>query len=260
MSENKFPSFHGARRAVVILKKNDIHSCLDDFCYEDKRFLYDDEAFVLEYPPPKDTQDLPQALTNIIDSDLARPGLILVQSPYDRDSYVELDKAVEAFAIDKLRHFSRLCQLLGAKSVEVEQVEVKKGGKSALYNVKANAGPLKAEGKVTMDYEESLSRKFSIRSVFFGKMPDVDAAELFLRSKNLYGDTVMRQLLEQCSDNTNRLLKQEVTISLSSETKSTLGIVGKLNLPKEMGISLDYKTIAAINEEYSLTLLVSFGD
>ena len=260
MSEHDFPSVHGARRAVVILKKNDIRSCRDDLSYEEKQFLYDDEAFVLEYPPPQDTQDLPRALTNIIDSDLARPGLVLVQSPYDRDAYVELDKAAEAFAIEKMRHFSRLCQLLGAKFVEAEQVEIKRGNECAVYNVKANAGPLKAEGKVTMDEEESLSRKFSIRSVFIGKTPDVDAAERFLRSKNLYGDTVMRQLLEQCSDDSNPLLKQEVTISLSSETKSSLGVVGKLNLPNKFGISSDYKRIATSMEEYSLTLLVRFED
>ena len=157
-----------------------------------------------------------------------------------------------------MRHFSRLCQLLGASFVEAEQVEVKRGTESAVYSVKGSAGPLKAEGKVSTDEEQSLSRKFSIRSIFPGKAPDGEGAEKFLRSKNLFGDTVMRQLLEQCSDDSNRLLEQQVTISLSSETKSTLGVVGKLNLPTKFGISADCKKIATSSEEYSLTLLVKF--
>jgi hypothetical protein len=258
MNNTVFPGFHGARRAVVVLKQNDIRSSRNDLSYEEKQFLFDDEAFVLSYPPPSDSPALPRALMNIIDSDLARPGLVLVQSPYDHDAYVELEKAAEAFAIEKMRHFSRLCQLLGATFVEAEQVEVKRGTESAVYSVKGSAGPLKAEGKVSTDEEQSLSRKFSIRSTFPGKAPDGEGAEKFLRSKNLFGDTVMRQLLEQCSDDSNRLLEQQVTISLSSETKSTLGVVGKLNLPTKFGISADCKKIASSSEEYSLTLLVKF--
>ncbi|WP_124187488.1 hypothetical protein [Pseudomonas aeruginosa] len=258
MSESEFPAFHGARRAIVVLKKNDIRLVRNDPTFEGREFLYDDEAFVLEYPPNEDELGQSKALENIVYSDLARPGAVLVQSPYEKDSYVEIERAAEVFAIEKIHHFSRLCQLLGANFVETEQVEIKREGQSKAYDAKGNIGPLKGDGKMAMSEDQSLTRKFTISTVMDGREADIAAAENFLRSKSLMGDRVMRSLVEQRADSTNPVREQRVTISLSSETKSTFSIVGRLNLPSKFGVSAGYKSVATRDEEYSLTLLVKF--
>ncbi|MCQ4256505.1 hypothetical protein [Stutzerimonas stutzeri] len=258
MSESEFPAFHGARRAIVVLKKNDIRLVRNDPTFEGREFLYDDEAFVLEYPPSEDYLGQSKALENIVYSDLVRPGAVLVQSPYEKDSYVELERAAEVFAIEKVHHFSRLCQLLGATFVETEQVEIKREGESSIYGAKGNIGPVKGDVKITATADQSLTRKFIVTTTMDGREADIDAAERFLRSKNLLGDRIMRSLIEQRADSTNPIREQRVTLSLSNETKSTLGVVGKLNLPSKFGVSAEYKNVATRNEEYSLTLLVKF--
>lgn len=258
MSEGEFPSYHGARRAIVVLKKNDIRLVRNDPTFKDRDFLYDDEAFVLEYPPNEDYLGQSKALENIVYSDLVRPGAVLVQSPYEKDSYVELERAAEVFAIEKVHHFSRLCQLLGATFVETEQVEIKRQGESSIYGAKGNIGPVKGDIKISATADQSLTRKFIVTTTMDGREADIDAAERFLRSKNLLGDRVMRSLIEQRADSTNPIREQRVTLSLSNETKSTLGVVGKLTLPSKFGVSAEYQNIATRNEEYSLTLLVKF--
>lgn len=255
-----FPLQHSARRVIVILAENDLQTCQYDLPPEERKFLYDPESFVLIYPTLAAGLEC-KAMQNIIDADLVRPGTVLVQSPYDRDAYVDLAQAADQFAVEKIRHFSRLCQYLGARDVTVEQVEISKDSMSHVYSMKAKAAAWGADGKVENQEESRLARKFTINTVFRGGKPDTEAAERYLRSKQLWGDVVMRSLVEQCADENNRMLEQSVTISLSSESKKTLGVVAKLKLPaRSLGVDASYLKIAESSEEYSLTLSVKFDE
>ncbi|QVX14500.1 hypothetical protein DB356_07155 [Pseudomonas congelans] len=200
-----------------------------------------------------------QALQNIIDADLLRPGAVLLQSPYDRNAYVDLSQATDQFAIEKLRHFSRLCQYLGAWEVTVEQVEISRDCSSEVYKMSGKVPAANLDIKVENKASNSLARKFCINTSFRGGKPDTEAAENYLRGKQLWGDVVMRSLVEQCADEDNQILEQKVTISLSSESKRTLGVVAKLKLPvKGLGLTASYLASVQSSEEYLLTLTVKF--
>jgi len=243
---------------MLVLDENTINSCRYDLAPADRQFLFDSQSHVLQYPLAVDEPDS-QALRNIVDADLLKPGSILVQSPYDRDSYVELPQADDHFAVEKLRHFSRLCQLLGARSVTVEQIEISTESSSELYKMNGKTSVVVADLKVDSQRGSSLARKFSINTSFRGGSGDTVAAEKYLRSKQLWGDIVMRSLVEQCADESNRILEQNVTISLSSESKRSLAVVAKMNLPVHgLGLGASYLASAESNQEYVLTLKVSF--
>jgi len=258
VATGKIPLDHGARRVMLVLDENTINECLYDLEPDAKGFLFDPQSHVLQYPLTVDEPDS-QALQNIIDADLLRPGAVLLQSPYDRNAYVDLSQATDQFAIEKLRHFSRLCQYLGARDVTVEQVEVSKDSSSEVYELHGKAPVAKLDVKFENKVGNSLARKFSINASFRGGKPNTEAAEKYLRGKQLWGDVVMRSLVEQCADEDNQILEQKVVISLSSESKRSLGVVAKLNLPaKGLGLTTSYLASAHSIEEYLLTLTVKF--
>lgn len=258
VTTGKIPLDHGARRVMLVLDENTINECLYDLEPEARGFLFDSQSHILQYPLAADEPDS-QALQNLIDADLLRPGAVLLQSPYDRNAYVDLSQATDQFAIEKLRHFSRLCQHLGARDVTVEQVEVSKDSSSEVYELNGKAPVAKLEVKIENKASSSLARKFSINTSFSGGKSNTESAEKYLRSKQLWGDVVMRSLVEQCSDEDNQILEQRVTISLSSESKRSLGVVAKLNLPvKGLGLTASYLASAQSSEEYLLTLTVKF--
>ena len=58
---------------------------------------------------------------DLVDSGLVRPGAVLIQSPFDKNTYENSMQAVERFALEKHLHFSTLCMYLGAREVTVEQ-------------------------------------------------------------------------------------------------------------------------------------------
>lgn len=176
VATGKIPLDHGARRVMLVLDENTINECLYDLEPEAKGFLFDPQSHILQYPLTVDEPDS-QALQNIIDADLLRPGAVLLQSPYDRNAYVDLSQATDQFAIEKLRHFSRLCQYLGARDVTVEQVEVSKDSSSQVYELHGKAPVAKLDVKVENKVGNSLARKFSINASFRGGKPNTEAAE-----------------------------------------------------------------------------------
>lgn len=259
VTTGRIPQDHGARRVMLVLDENTINECLYDLEPAARAFMFDPQSHVVQYPLAIDEPGS-QALQNIIDADLLRPGTVLLQSPYDRNAYVDLSDASDQFAIEKLRHFSRLCQFLGAQDVTVEQIVVKKDATTEVYKVNGQAPLADLEIKVEEKASSSLARKFSINTSFRGGKPNTEKAEQYLRGKQLWGDVVMRSLVEQCADEDNQILEQKVTLSLSSESKRTLGVAAKLKLPThKLGLTASYLSNADSSEEYLLTLTVKFG-
>lgn len=258
MLDEGFPQEHGKRRAVIVLNESMLDVCRYDLPPKDRKFLYDSESYVLGFPL-KTINDDNLALRNIVDADLLRPGTILMQSPYDRNVYVDLEQAAEAFAVEKMRHFSRLCQYLGASDVVVEQVDVTRQKESNAYSTKASTPMVSVSAKMDNTEENQIRRTFSISAQYTGGSPNIEGAERYLRSKQLWGDVVMRSLVEQCADQDNRLVEQCITICLSSESKKTFSVLGNLKLPeKNIGLSADYLKKIDSSAEYSLTFRVKF--
>lgn len=258
MMTYSFPNDPSNRRVVIVLQEHDIEKCAYE--PEGASFLLDKEAYLLPFPLPLPSKDnIPVALQNILDTGLARPGYMLVQSPYDINLYEEASLAPQRFALAKHMYFSMLCMHLGAKEVIVEQIDLRiqsggstlevKGGKSGVVNA-----------KLTAEFEEldKFQAQMNLRDEFNGGPANIEAAEQLLRRTSLWADSNMRTLIEMRREGVNQLKTRKLVLSLSSEAKSNLKVVGRIEVPKFVRLSIDYERVINEQQEYILTVTVNF--
>lgn len=239
----------------MVLQQHDLEKC----AYEPgaAQALFDDEAYVLQFPV-RPQGEMSTVLQNIIDAGLVRPGTILVQSPFDPDVYEEAFLAPQRFALAKHMHFSTLCMHLGAKEVSVEQIDLRtKTGKTSI-DVKGDRHGASAQASVKAEELERFRAQMSLLDEFTGGPPDVDAAERLLRRTGLLADPNMRTLLEMRRDGANQLRTRKLVLSLSSEARSNLNVVGRLRVPPFVRLSAEYDRVVEEQQDYTLTVVVRF--
>lgn len=257
MATGSFPDDPSSRKAVLVLQQHDLEKC----AYEPgaAQALLDEEAYVLQFPVcPKG--EVSTALRNIIDAGLARPGTILVQSPFDSDVYEEAALAPQRFALAKHMYFSTLCMHLGAKEVCVEQIDLRtRTGKTSI-DVKGDRPGAGVQASVKAEAEEleRFRAQMNLLDEFTGGPPDVDAAERLLRRTGLQTDPNMRTLLEMRRDGSNQLQMRKLALSLSSEARSNLNVVGRLKVPAFVKLSSEYERVVNEQLDYTLTVVVRF--
>ncbi len=255
MATGSFPNDPSSRKVVLVLQEHDIERC----AYEPDagRALLDDETYVLQFPL-RNQGDYPVALQNIVDAKLARPGTILVQSPYDSNSYEDASLAPQRFALTKHIYFSTLCMHLGAKEVVVEQIELRtRLGKSTLNVEGERLGASMHVGVVDEELEKYRAQ-MHLRDEFEGGPADITAAERLLKQTGLLADPNMRMLVEMRRDGTNQLKTRKLVISLLSEAKSNLNVVGRLKVPAFVHLSAEYDRVLKEQHDYTLTVVVRF--
>lgn len=255
MSTGTFPPDPLSRKAVYVLQQHDIEKC----AYEpgSGQILLDEEAYVLPFPIVI-SDDSPTALQNIIHADLARPGRVLVQSPFDPNNYEDAADAPQRFALEKHMLFARLCGLLGATEVSVEQIDLR--SRSTKISINAGGEVLDKGGQVeaTLDEVEQLRTKMTLSHKFKGAPPNVEAARNLLRKYRLGSDPGMRGLVDMMEDGGNQMVEQKLTISLSSEAKNNLSVIARLTLPSFVKLSAEYDRVTKEQYDLSLTVLVKF--
>jgi hypothetical protein len=255
MATGSFPSDPSSRKAILVLQQHDVEKC----AYEPgaAQALLDEEAYVLQFPL-RVQGETPAALQNLMDAGLARPGGMLVQSPYDVDTYEDAALAPQRFALAKHMYFSTLCMHLGAKEVSVEQIDLRtRTGKTTL-DVKGERLGGSAQLTVESEELEKFRAQMHLRDEFAGGPPDVAAAERLLRRTNLWSDPNMRTLIEMRRDGSNQLMTRKLVLSLSSEAKSNLNVVGRLKVPAFVKLSAEYDRVVREQYDYTLTVLVRF--
>ena len=115
MTDSTWPSEPYRRKTVFVLNQTDIDALR--FEKDGPELLLNEEIHILPYPPQQPTP----IVQDLINSGIARPGTVLIQSPFDKDIYQNSTQAVELFARDKHFYFSRLCRSLGAREVTIKQ-------------------------------------------------------------------------------------------------------------------------------------------
>lgn len=254
MATGSFPDDPSSRKAILVLQQHDLETC----AYEPDaaQLLLDDEAYVLQCPV-RPQGEVSTALQNILDADLARPGAMLVQSPFDRDAYKEESLAPQSFALEKHMHFSTLCQYLGAKEISVEQIDLRTRSGKISVDVKGERLGASAQVSVEAEELERLRVQMNLHDEFAGGPPDVAAAEQLLRRTRLLADPYMRHLLEMRRYGANQLGKKTLVLSLSSEAKSNLNVVGRLK-PAFAKLTSGCNQDIQEQRDYTLTVLVRF--
>ena len=98
------------RRTVLVLGDGDV----DYLRYEGgSSVLLNDEVHIIEHPLREDSSPVGGLGTGL------RRGDVLVQSPYDAEGYKPAKDSARAFAIEKCAYVFRVCQLLGARKIEI---------------------------------------------------------------------------------------------------------------------------------------------
>ena len=242
---------------ILVLHQHDVEKC----SYEPgaAQALLDDEVYVLQLPLPAQGQ-VPGALQNILDAGLARPGNVLVQSPYDPDTYVDVSLAPQRYALAKQMYFSLFCMHLGAKEVTVEQIDLRMRSGTTTFHAKAEGFGGSAQLSIESEELAKFRNQMQLRDEFAGSSPNVAAAEGLLRRTGLLADPSMGNLLEMRREGANQLMTRKLVLSLSSEAKNNLRVVGRfiVRIPQFVKLSAEYKRVVREEDEYTLTVLVRF--
>jgi hypothetical protein len=257
MTMGSFPSDQSRRRVILVLNSHDIERCLYE--RDSAKSLLDEELHVLSHPLQLN-DNAPSALQEISRAGKARPGSILIQSPFDSDVYEEAAIAAERFALAKNMYFSTLCMHLGAKEVIVEQIELNSSSGKTTMDLKGGARGVKASAAIDSEKIEKLQEEMHLRDEFEGGPPDVIAADRLLRRTGLGSDPNMRSLFEMRRDGTNQIKSRRLVLSLSREAQNNLKVAGRLSvaMPTFISISGDYKNLVSNHHEYKLTITVNF--
>ncbi|MEO7035875.1 MAG: hypothetical protein ABI548_18210 [Polyangiaceae bacterium] len=255
MTAGSFPAAPAERRAIVVLKQHDVEKC----SYEPgaARVLLDEEVYVLQFPV-RQIGEVPASLQNIIDAGLARPGVVLVQSPFDADSYEDAELAPQRFALAKHMHFSTFCMHLGAKEVSVKQIVLRTRSGTSTADVKTQRLGQSAQVQGRIGELARFRAEMNLRDEFSGGPADVATAEKLLRRTGLWSDSSLRSLLDMRRDAKNQLRTRELALSLSNEAKTNLSVVGRLKVPAFVSLSAAYDRIAREQHDFTLTVVVRF--
>jgi hypothetical protein len=255
MSTGAFPLNPDNRRAIIVLQEHEIEKC----AYEKGSggILVDSEAYVLPFPV-SDRPNMPMALQNILNKNQARPGTMLIQSPFDLDVYEEVSAATQQFALAKHMYFTILCQHLGAREVIVDQDAIKISIAEHTIKVKGDKNGCTAEAEIIKKEREKFSAKLKLHNKFTGGSPNLEKAEQLLREKKLFADSSMKSLIEMRRYGANQITSQEIVLSLSSEANNNLKVVGKLKVPGFIKLSASYESLLNNLYEYTLTVKVEF--
>jgi hypothetical protein len=240
MATGSFPNDPNSRKAILVLHQHDVEKC----AYElgGSEALLDEEVYVLE-SPVRVQGETPPALQNILDAGLAQPGSMLVQSPYDPDTYEDASLAPQRFALAKHMYFSTLCMHLGAQEVSVEQIDLRTQAGRITVEVKGERLGGDAQATVEREKLKRFRAQMQLRDEFAGGPADIASAERLLRRTGLWSDPNMRTLIEMRRDRTNQLMTRTLVLSLSSEAKSNLNVVGRLKVPAFVKLSAEYDRV-----------------
>lgn len=255
MAAGSFPKDPSNRKAVLVLRDHDVEKCK----YERgaSQVLVNEEVHVLQWPLHAQSET-PTALKNIVDAGLARPGYMLVQSPYDLDTYEEATLAPQRFALDKHMYFSELCMHLGAKEVVVEDIHESSRYEGSGVGVEAERLGTGAQVGAKLDKLTKLRAQMSLRDEFEGGVADITAAEQLLRRTGLLVDPSMSSLVNMRQDGRNQLKTRRLMLSLSTETKSNLKVVGRFKVPAFLKLSAEYDRVVEDQKDYILIVTVRF--
>ena len=189
---------------------------------------------------------------------IASPGSVLIQSPYDPDEYAGEADASDSFALQKVAIFTRLCQLLGAKEVEVEVLEDESTHKQYRAQARGGKGPVTATGHVQHDAHNSVASNISWVDTYSGGSADLKGALALLAAHNLYGDPTLASLVQAGDSAANRQQTRRLTVDLTRESKKALEIAAGLKIPAAFSASATFKRNLTAQSHYRITYRVQF--
>lgn len=193
----------------------------------------------------------------ILERHTVRPGDILIQNPYARDSYL-LEGDVEAeLAIEKASRVAHIAHLLGSTSARVTQansdVSEDESHAQGTVGAKGVVGKLKRDKRL----KTALDRQTALTDTSSGGEADIEAARRYIEAQNLTHDTVLVSLVDARAVSTNTLTKRVLTVDATREARASLEIAADISALKigQLGGSGDrsQRSFGRVNVEYEIT-------
>lgn len=258
MLDSAWPTEPERRKVVFVLREVDIDKL--SVSEQAADVLDNDEVHVLRYPP----QQPNEIVSGLVGSGIARPGRVLIQSPFDVDVYRDSAQIVEECALDKYFYFSRLCQLLGAKRIAVEQITLKDSERKISSRVEAEFKVVEAEAKVGNEELDSFREKIVLEDTFPGDSPDIDAARELIARTGLSGDAGMRSLVDLRRGSKNLIKNRHLELNMTTETNRNLNVLARVKaggpggLVRIMSLETDVDRILKERKEFTVRIKVDF--
>lgn len=244
------------RRVVLMLTDSEI----DDFKRKGYAGKLDSETAIVssQIDMMENFEKYPVALRNIYQAKLNKPGLVLVQSPYDENVYQPIDQAENKFALEKFMYFSLLCNYLGAKKFNAQQGENENNSSNLDVIIYANGAAAGGETKNKYSFDSEIKKQLNLNDNFTGGEPNMVAAEELLRNTGLFTDVTMRSLVEARKNTMNSFLSRKLTLVLNSDIRRAFDSLNKIKTIA--GASLDISAQAASQKsiEYFLEITIEF--
>ncbi|BAU32059.1 hypothetical protein [Microcella alkaliphila] len=155
------------------------------------------------------------------------PGSLLIQNPYDRESYEFAESAIEAFASAKYHAMANVARLLGATEVQFKEARVETRQKEWAFGVKGGIKAVDADGDASSQVKDQIKAQLHGQLTFPGSRPRVLEALEYMKRRNLSDDRQLRDLVDMRDDrgvgdeDQNLVTSQVVRISGTREAEAS---------------------------------------
>jgi hypothetical protein len=189
------------------------------------------------------------------------PGTTLIQNPYRPDEYATISDAEAKYALDKFVIFSTLCQLLGARSVQMQTLNETKSGETRTLTVGAdNKIMTVAEGSATIrsDAAEKILSQKDLLDTFQGAEPDIEGARDLLRTLRLQDDPILRSLVDLRAVKGNPHKVRRISVDLTEETNRVLSLAARATTPTFFRLQADASTVKSESTRLRVDYVIEF--
>jgi|SRR5690606_21562300 len=190
------------------------------------------------------------------------PGMILVMSPIDDNTYVEITEARTYLAIDKALKIVRFFTLLGATSIKITEIKLVDLSSNEELTIGGGVeGHTTGSLKVSKAMVDRLKNEIRINSTSLGGKPLFDKAEKLLKENKLNSDPLLSNTFKMVKDygDAKRLKTLNKHISLTQSMQNTFNLVSKINFPVGM-VDLGYKSTTRSKLEIYMGIEVNFQE
>jgi hypothetical protein len=187
---------------------------------------------------------------------LLQAGAMLIQSLTVPDQYTRLSAIGDQTAESKVNVTVRICQLLGARRVEILHAQFTSQEKSSAKAADIRPGVVKTSGNAAFSTVEVGGLRLKASWTFQGAKPNVDDADRALERSGLQ-DESLRGMVDFFRT-TNWPTSYEFEISTSEEMQRIRKIVSDVSVPATFKGHTELESLRISRSSYEFRLQVEF--
>jgi hypothetical protein len=188
-----------------------------------------------------------------------KPDAAFVHNPFS-DSWAAIEDAMAEFAVAKYNAVARLCGLLGAKHVGIEELREIEGASQVTWHAKGSALAASGDGTHRTGLGSKISQRIRATWEYDKTTMDIDAARQYLAASGLDGNPMISEMVNNRSERGN-LTRQSWTVDLTTEASREIDFALELSTLLPHGPlqgSLDRQKKNDRRQRLEVTIDVSF--